>query len=288
MSNILIAVFAYLIDRKFGEFKFMRHPVEIFGELITFFEEKFYKDSVIRGVFLVLLVLSFASLTSWAFQSYLALLPFIINVFISSILASIFIAHHMLLQSVKEVLDAEDKREAIAMLVSRDTAQMQESDIYKAAIETYAENMNDGVVAPLFYLLLFGFMGIVIYKSVNTMDSMVGYKNERYKNYGKAAALLDDVLNYIPARITAMLIMLSSKEAREKYGVFGFYKFGKAHESPNAGHPISAMALILDVKLGGDTYYFGALKQKPYFGNGREKITREDVENSLRFLRPKP
>ena len=167
------------------------------------------------------------------------------------------------------------------MLVSRDTEHMSESDIYKAAIETYAENLSDGVIAPLFYLLLFNLPGIILYKTVNTMDSMVGYRNKRYENYGKAAAIFDDIVNYIPSRITALLIMLISNQKE----IFGFYEYGKKHDSPNAGHPITAMALALDIKLGGDTHYFGKLKKKPYFGVGREIITDNDVQNALNLVK---
>ena len=283
MSNIIIVIFAYLIDRMFGEFKFMKHPVIFFGEMIEFFEEKFYKDSVKRGVYLVLFMLVFIGLITLAIESYLSYLPSFLNILITSVIASIFVAHNMLIESVKNVLHAEDKKEAISMLVSRDTEHLSESDIYKASIETYAENLSDGVVAPLFYLLFFGILGIVIYKVINTMDSMVGYKNERYENFGKATAILDDIVNYIPSRITAVLIMLFSKEAREKYGLLGFYEDGQKHESPNAGHPITAMALVLGVKLGGDTYYFGKLKHKAHFGVGREEITKTDVENCLKI-----
>ena len=183
----------------------------------------------------------------------------------------------MLYDSVNAVLTAPNKREAIAMLVSRDTDNMSESEVYKAAIETYAENLSDGVVAPLFYLALFGLPGIVFYKAVNTMDSMVGYRTKKYEKYGKAAAILDDILNYIPSRLTAVFIMLIAK----KRNIFAFYKDGKKHDSPNAGHPITAMALVLDLKLGGDTSYFGEIKKKATFGVGREEITAVDVQNAL-------
>lgn len=284
MSNIIIVIFAYIIDRIFGEFKFMKHPVMFFGDMIEFFEKKYYKDSVARGALLVLFMLGFISVIAFSFQTYLSFLPLTLNIILTSVIASIFVAHNMLIESVKNVLHVEDKKEAISMLVSRDTEHMSESDIYKASIETYAENLSDGVVAPLFYLLLFGLPGIILYKTINTMDSMVGYRNERYNNFGKVAAILDDVVNYIPARLTAVLIMLSSKQARKKYGIFKFYEDGQKHDSPNAGHPITAMALVLGVKLGGDTYYFGKLKHKPCFGEGRENITKEDVKNGLQIL----
>jgi adenosylcobinamide-phosphate synthase len=280
MSNILITLFAYLMDRVFGEFPFKLHPIELIGEWITFFEEKFYKDSVARGFLLVVFILLIVGGLSIALKLYLNLLPAFINIIASSLIASIFIAHKMLRDSVNAVLNADDKKEAIAMLVSRDTQNMSESDVYKAAIETYAENLSDGVVAPLFYLLLFNLPGIIIYKAINTMDSMVGYRNEKYEKYGKAAAILDDIANYIPSRITAMLIMLFAK----KQNIFAFYKDGKKHDSPNAGHPITAMALALGVKLGGDTYYFGKLKKKAHFGEGKEEIEASDVTKALAII----
>ena len=280
MTNVLVAILAYLIDRIFGEFKFIKHPIISIGELISYFENKFYKDSILRGAMLVLFVLSVVSFLSFAISAYLNFLPLVLDVVITSLIASVFIAHKMLYDSVEDILHTGDKKTAISMLVSRDTQEMSESDIYKAAIETYAENLSDGVIAPIFYLILFGLPGIIIYKAINTMDSMVGYKNERYEKYGKVAARLDDIMNFIPSRITAILIMILSSQKN----IFAFYKDGKKHESPNAGHPITAMALAINIKLGGDTYYFGKLKQKPYFGNGKENITKGDLENALRIM----
>lgn len=282
MSNIAVALIAYFIDRFFGEFKFIKHPIVIIGEIITFFEESFYKDSVRRGLLLVMFVISIVSFASIAIFLFLIQINEVLNLIISSFIASMFLAHKMLYDSVKWILTAENKKDAIAMLVSRDTEQMSESDIYKASIETYAENLSDGVIAPLFYLLLFGLPGIVIYKAINTMDSMVGYRNERYEKFGKVAAILDDIVNYIPARITAVLIMLLGKQPT----VLSFYKNGSQHESPNAGHPITAMAIVCGVSLGGDTYYFGKLKKKPYFGEGRVEITADDLKNTL-CIKPK-
>jgi len=276
-SNLFVAIFAYLIDRYFGEFQFIKHPIISIGEMITFFEQKYYKDTIFRGIMLVLFILSITGSIAFIVTLFLAELPLFLNIFFSSIIASIFIAHKMLYDSVNAILSAPDKREAIAMLVSRDTENMSESEIYKAAIETYAENLSDGVIAPLLYLLLFGLPGIVLYKAINTMDSMVGYRNEKYENYGKAAAILDDIVNFIPSRLTAILIMLLGK----KKDIFAFYADGKKHDSPNAGHPITAMALVLGVKLGGDTSYFGTIKHKANFGDGRECITQDDVKRAI-------
>ena len=277
MSNIIVVLLAYIIDRVFGEFSSIKHPIIYIGDIILFFEKQFYKDSILRGSLLVMFVIISVSIFAVSIVQYLSFLPTLIEIFISAIIASMFIAHKMLRDSVLSVVNAKDKHKEISMLVSRDTEGMSESDIYKAAIETYAENLSDGVIAPLFYLLLFGLPGIVIYKAINTMDSMVGYRNEKYEKYGKTAAILDDIANYIPSRITAVLIMLSARKRQ----VWSFYKDGAKHDSPNAGHPITAMALAIDVKLGGDTSYFGKVKKKAHFGEGREEITSHDVEQAL-------
>ncbi len=282
LERVVITILAYLIDAKFGEFGFRKHPVAVIGDLIAFLEKLLYKPSVFRGALLVFFTLFIIGGIAIVFQIYLDLLPEPLRIVLTAFLASIFIAHKMLRDEVKKIAELEsleEKRAAISMLVSRDTKEMSESDVYKAAIETYAENLSDGVVAPLFYLLLFGLPGIVIYKTINTLDSMVGYKNKRYEKFGKVAARLDDIVNYIPARLTALLIMWRAK----KRPLLGFFKDGKKHESPNAGLPITAMALALGVKLGGDTSYFGKIKKKAHFGNGKEEIIKEDVLKALQI-----
>ena len=281
MSNLFISLLAYFIDKRFGEFSFIKHPVIVIGEFISFFEKNFYKDSIIRGLFLVVFTLTIVALLATSVTLILQHTIGWINIIVSACIASMFIAHRMLHDAVLNIVEEKDKRAAIAMLVSRDTQDLSESDVYKAAIETYAENLSDGVIAPLFYLLFFGLPGIILYKAINTMDSMVGYRNERYEKFGKTAALLDDLANYVPSRLTALLIMLLGKRKK----LFSFYKDGRKHESPNAGHPITAMALVLGIKLGGDTSYFGKIKKKPTFGEGREKITAQDVKNAVNFAK---
>jgi len=277
MDNILVAFLAYTIDKIFGEFRFLKHPVILIGDLILFFENSFYQNSVSRGFLLVSFVLGVISLLLLIINSILGLFGNTLLIILSSIIASMFLAHNMLYEAVKEILTSDNKRSKLSMLVSRDTRELNDSEIYKAAIETYAENLSDGVIAPLFYLVLFGLPGIVIYKAINTMDSMVGYRNDRYEDYGKVAAILDDIVNFIPSRITAILIMSVSL----KSDIFAFYKDGSKHDSPNAGHPITAMALCLGVKLGGDTFYFGKLKHKTSFGEGRDDITPQDLTKAL-------
>ena len=271
-----VAIFAYLIDKIFGEFSSEKHPVVYMGDYIKWFEKKFYKDSVRRGAILVitLIVLTFSIIHS--ITIYIEYMPNIyIQILLFSIVASTTISANMLYTSVKNIINNPTH---LKYLVSRDTKYLSPSDINKASIETYAENLSDGVIAPLFYLILFGIDGAFIYKAINTLDSMVGYRNDRYEKFGKVSAKLDDIVNYIPARITAVLIaiLMGSKKA-----LMEFYKYGKKHDSPNAGLPISAMALALGIKLGGDTVYFGKIKKKAWFGEGRVDIKKEDILKAL-------
>ncbi|MAC83392.1 MAG: cobalamin biosynthesis protein CobD [Arcobacter sp.] len=275
-----IVLIAYIIDNIFGEFeklKFnspLKHPIIYMGDYISWFQKKFYQDSILRGAILVATLIFIVYLITSVLASF-------DNIIFQGFLASFTLASKMLYDSVKDVISSEDlniKKEKISMLVSRDTSDMNNSDINKAAIETYAENLSDGVIAPLFYLLCFGIVGAFIYKAINTLDSMVGYRNQRYEKFGKVSAILDDIVNYIPSRITAVLIafLFMSKKA-----LFEFYKFGKKHESPNAGLPISAMALSIGLKLGGPTSYFGKVKSKAFFGIGKENIENSDVLKTL-------
>ena len=274
-----VALLAYILDRIFSEFNFIRHPVQIFGDFITWFEKLFYKDNVIRGGILLFASVLIFGLLALLVETVVSTFNQFIEIFILGFLSSMFLAHSMLCKSVQDVANSNEPQREVAMIVSRDTKELSESESYKAAIESYAENLSDGVIAPLFYLLLFGFSGIVVYKVINTLDSMVGYKTKRYINFGKVSAITDDVVNFIPSRITAFLIALLSFSRRS----FGYSSFAKGHESPNAGYPISAMALYLGVSLGGPTSYFGKIKDKPYFGVGRKEITKDDVFRALKF-----
>jgi adenosylcobinamide-phosphate synthase len=238
------------------------------GDYINWFEKHFYHDSLLRGMWLTLSLLLLIMIVTFAL-SIMITHPLLLG-----ILASMGIASKMLYESVKDIMIHPEN---IRFLVSRDTEHLSPSDINKAAIETYAENLSDGVIAPLFYLFFFGIVGLFLYKGINTLDSMVGYKNTRYEKFGKFSARLDDVANFIPARISALLI--ASLFFTKK--VWKFYRYAPYHDSPNAGYPISAMALALGVKLGGDTLYFGVLKIKPYFGEGREEISKKAIQKAL-------
>jgi len=266
----LTALIAYVTDAIFGEFRFVRHPVVWMGDFIGWYERRFYRDSRLAGAGLAVSLLAVVMLLSLP----LTLLPF----WVQGIVASMFLAHRMLHDSVHEAIG---QREKVAMLVSRDTQSLSQSDLNKALVETYAENLSDGVIAPLFYLLFFGVPGAALYKAINTLDSMVGYRTNHYENFGWFSAKLDDLANLIPARLTAVMVLfLCQNRAFMK-----LRHFAKGHKSPNAGYPISAVALCFGLKLGGDTPYHGKMVVKPWFGEGRKEIRKEDIVQVLQLRR---
>jgi len=278
-----LAALAYLIDRLFGEFP-CKHPVVWMGEFITGFEQHFYRDRILPGVLLVISLLSLTLLISITLVYLCNLLPEWLSLAALAVLASTGLAMTMLHASVAALLTAEQPRQALSLLVSRDTAAMTETEVYKAALETWAENLSDGVIAPLFYLLLFGLPGIAVYKAINTMDSMIAYKTPRYYYFGKTAAIVDDIANYIPARLTALLIVLLAHDKRRVWQCL--WRDGKKLESPNAGFPIAAMAGALGVALGGDASYHGRLKHKPVLGMAINPVDKPALVRALALKTP--
>ena len=176
----------------------------------------------------------------------------------------------------------ERGRKQVARIVGRDTSELTAQEVRIAALETLAENLSDGVVAPLFWYMVAGVPGMMAYKMVNTLDSMVGYKNERYRNFGCFAARLDDVANYIPARLTALLMVLVSG----RWSLLAFVKrYGRQHASPNSGYPESALAGILNCRFGGPHSYFGEIVYKPYIGYNDRELTTNDMYVSVKINR---
>jgi len=287
-----VALIAYVVDRVVGEFGFIRHPVVWMGDLIGWYERRWYRDLLWRGVGLVIVVVGVTLLISFGLQTLVSGWGHPdLQVVVLGVVASMAIASKMLYYSVAHVIDDPA---SIRYLVSRDTEALTPSEIHKAAIETYAENLTDGVIAPLMYLILFGLPGAFAYKAINTLDSMVGYRNPRYEHFGKVAAYLDDIANYIPARITAILILilapktlptthypLPTKSFTSHFSLLTSH--APKHSSPNAGYPITAMALSLGIKLGGPTPYDGQIKPKAWFGTGREEIETDDIRRALRL-----
>lgn len=176
----------------------------------------------------------------------------------------------------------EEGRRQVARIVGRDTSELSAQEVRTAALETLAENLSDGVVAPLFWYLLLGVPGMLAYKMVNTLDSMIGYRNERYRRFGCFAARLDDVANFIPARLTAFLMVVVSG----RLSLLGFVaRYGSQHASPNSGYPESALAGILNCRFGGPHNYFGEEVWKPYIGDNERPLTTEDMHTAIRINR---
>jgi adenosylcobinamide-phosphate synthase len=176
----------------------------------------------------------------------------------------------------------EEGRAQVARIVGRDTSELSAQEVRTAALETLAENLSDGVIAPLFWYMLGGVPGMLAYKMVNTLDSMIGYKTERYKDFGCWAAHIDDVANYLPARLTAMLMVLAAGRPLLMHFV---WKNGRNHASPNSGYPEAALAGILNCRFGGPHYYFGQLFDKPYIGEYDRLLTTDDMKKAVRVNR---
>ncbi|MGZ5624191.1 MAG: adenosylcobinamide-phosphate synthase CbiB [Methylobacter sp.] len=275
-----LAALAYLFDLLFGEFP-VKHPVILMGDFISGFERRFYHDRILPGALLVISLIALVLSVSLALVYLCGLLPSRLSTIVLALFASTGLAMNMLHASVAALLTAEQPRQALSYLVSRDTENMSETEIYKAGLETWAENLSDGVIAPLFYLLLFGLPGIAIYKAINTMDSMIAYKTKRYFYFGKTAAIVDDIANYIPARLTALLIVLLAKDKRLAWQCL--LRDGNKLESPNAGYPIAAMAGALGIALGGDASYHGRIKHKPVLGLPVNPVDKSALTNALQM-----
>lgn len=275
-----LAALAYLADMVFGEFP-CKHPVVLMGDFINAFERRFYRDRILPGALLVVSLIAMTLLISLALVYACGLLPGWLSLIVLAMLASTGLAMHMLHDSVAALLSTEHPKQALSYLVSRDTEDMGETEIYKAGLETWAENLSDGVIAPLFYLLLFGLPGIAVYKAINTMDSMIAYKTERYLNFGKAAAIVDDIANFVPARLTGLLIVALATDKRRAWHCL--WHDGNKLESPNAGYPIAAMAGALGVALGGDANYHGQVKHKPTLGLPVNPVDKSKLSDALQM-----
>lgn len=285
----LIVLIAWILDRLFADPNTSLHPIVVFGKSISFCEKRLNKgeNRLLKGgamsVALIGLVFSFFVVTDY----YITKASTLAGAVYSIIGLYFCIAGTTLIREVVMVFEALDKgldkgRKQVSRIVGRDTSELSEEEVKKAALETLAENLSDGVIAPLFWYALFGIGGAMAYKMINTLDSMIGYKNDRYILFGRVAAKIDDVANYIPARITSLLMLIVSGNI----GKTDFVKrFGKAHASPNSGYPEAALAGILGCRFGGSHNYFGQLVYKPFIGDEDKTLTREDLKVSVRVSR---
>jgi adenosylcobinamide-phosphate synthase len=213
------------------------------------------------------------------------------SLLISALLIFYCLAGTTLIREVRAVFRAVDRsleegRAQVARIVGRDTSELSAQEVRTAALETLAENLSDGVIAPLFWLAILGVPGMLAYKMVNTLDSMIGYKTERYKDFGCWAAHIDDIANYIPARLTALLMVLPHAMVSGQWSMITFVRhYGRHHASPNSGYPEAALAGILNCRFGGPHYYFGELFDKPYIGENNRELTTDDMKQAVRVNR---
>ena len=278
----------------------MPHPVVWFGKMISFGEKHLNKGKhrKLKGALLSLFFVTFVFVVTWAllymasllagnFDFSLFTLHFSLSTLLSSLIIFYCLAGTTLIREVRQTFLAVDRsleegRKQVARIVGRDTSQLSAQEIRTAALETLAENLSDGVIAPLFWLAIGGVPGMLAYKMVNTLDSMIGYKTDRYKDFGCFAARLDDVANYLPARITAFLMVLASG----RFTLLKFVaKYGPRHASPNSGYPEAALAGILGCRFGGPHTYFGQLFDKPYIGDHDRPLTTDDMHIAIRINR---
>ncbi|WP_299425019.1 adenosylcobinamide-phosphate synthase CbiB [uncultured Shimia sp.] len=285
MNTAGILVGALLLDAVFGEPRWLwqrvPHPAVLMGKLIGRADQAYNKgiNRKAKGVIVVIGLV----LAAWVLGGIVSLFGSLPQM----LLAAVLLAQRSLVEHVKAVGDAlrlslGDGRMMVSRIVSRDTKNMDTSAVARSAIESGAENLSDGVIAPAFWLLVGGLPGLLIYKIVNTADSMIGYKTERHREFGWAAARLDDVLNWVPARLTALLIAVT-------HAGLGQWRAIKAdaglHRSPNAGWPEAAMSRALDVAVAGPRSYDGEMQNFPYVNpKGRKALEADDVEGCCRAL----
>lgn len=297
--NYIIITFGYLWDLIFSEPKKIPHPVVLIGNLISLCEKKLYKEEnsnknkFLKGMFLNFLVLLIVFSIVFLIVYFASLIHPYIYILISGILISFTISTEALKKAAMEIYDLLDKNEIIearkkvGMIVGRDTEKLNEEEISRAVIETVAENIVDGITSPLFYGMIGGAPLAFLYRAVNTMDSMVGYKNEKYLYFGRFSAKIDDVFNFIPARITSLLIIIIAflhPDLNGKNALKSVIRDAHKHPSPNGGYTESAAAGALEIRLGGYNYYFGEKHFRAYMGENLQKTEKEKIPGIVSIL----
>ncbi|CUH78962.1 cobalamin biosynthesis protein [Tritonibacter multivorans] len=284
-TTLVVLIFAMLLDAVLGEPKWLwsrlPHPAVLMGRLVGALEARLNHGDRRKqnGIWAVVVLVLVGLCVGWALAAF--------GPVISCLVAAILIAQNSLCAHVMDVAKGlrsslPDGRKAVSMIVSRDTDEMTGPQVARSAIESGAENFSDGVIAPVFWFLVGGLPGLIIYKLVNTADSMIGYRTERYEQFGWAAARLDDVLNVIPARLSSALIAMVTGHWREGDAVA---KDAALHRSPNAGWPEAAMARAIGVALAGPRSYDGEMRPFPWVNAaGSKSSSARDVARSVTVL----
>lgn len=290
--DIILAVAPLLtgwaLDLVAGDPAWMPHPVVGFGKAISFFEHRLNHGAhrVAKGAFMAVGLIMTVYLLALALMDWLTAYPWV-KCGVEAILIFFCLAGTTLVREVKMVFRAVDRsldegRRQVGRIVGRDTASLSAQEIRTAALETLAENLSDGVIAPLFWYMILGVPGMLAYKMVNTLDSMTGYRNERFRDFGRWAARIDDFANYLPSRITAFLMVVVSG----RLSLLAFVRrYGRCHASPNSGYPEAALAGILGCRFGGAHDYFGETVYKPFIGENPRELTSRDMTVAIRINR---
>lgn len=287
------------LDLLLGDPRWLPHPIRLMGALIALLEKGLRrifpvtpKGELTGGVLLVILTAGISTGVAIGLLIVLGLISPVLAFVGEIILSYQMLAARSLrdestkVQRALETGTLAEARQAVSMIVGRDTERLDETGVAKAAVETVAENASDGVIAPLLFLAIGGAPLGVFYKACNTMDSMVGYKNDRYLYFGRAAALWDDVLNFIPARLSGVLMCLAAPLAGLKaISAFRiFFRDRRNHKSPNSAHTEAACAGALGVQLAGSNYYFGKLVEKPTIGDPLRPVETGDIARANRLM----
>lgn len=296
---MLTGIIAFLIDTIIGDPRTQYHPVVLMGKLIALLEHCFYRadDSdnkkFVMGIMLVIITLLISYEVAAAIMMLSYQIPFSWgSAAVGGLLLSFTISPNSLAKAGKGIYallimgELTEAREKVGWIVGRDTKDLDDAEIARATIETIAENTVDGIIAPLFFFVLGGVPLAVLYRAANTMDSMIGYKNEKYLYFGRGAAKLDDVLNYIPARITAMLFLFSALilgfDYRNAYRIM--QRDAAKHPSPNGGYAEATMAGALHIRLGGMNSYFGRKSFRAYMGDAMVLIVPQHIMAAIRMM----
>ncbi len=293
--TLLSVLLGFLIDCAIGDPAWLLHPVVLIGKLISLSEKglrrifpKTDRGAFYAGLIMAILVPILSAGVSFGILFGLYLLSPWAYFAMSSIMCWQCFAARCLAKEAQKVVKAletdglEAGRKQVSMLVGRDTDELSEEQVLKATVETVAENASDGVIAPMLFMLLFGAVGGFFYKAINTMDSMVGYKNDRYLYFGRAAAKLDDAANFIPARLSALAMIAAAPAFRlDGRNAFRIWKRDRRkHASPNSAQTESVAAGALHIELAGPASYFGRRVEKPTLGDGDRPIERADVRRT--------
>ncbi len=300
MEYVCVTAAGFLLDCIVGDPQRLWHPVRSIGWLIIWLEGRLRRrfpadkrgELAAGGLLVLFVLLATGAVTAAVLLLARRIHPGLYYGVMTVMCCQILAAKSLWDESGKvcQALlagDVEQARRAVSMIVGRDTAVLDQAGITRAAVETVAENASDGVVAPLCYLLLFGPLGGMLYKAVNTMDSMVGYQNEQYQYFGRAAARLDDLVNWIPARLTALFFIaaayaLPGFSGRDAWRIWR--RDRRNHKSPNSAQSESACAGAMGLKLAGDAWYFGVLHKKPTIGDETRPIEAEDIRRAGRLM----